>query len=114
MKLVLEMSPTKTIVNIDPIHSQVDRRFNPLVSVAVFHVGEEMGDTKPKIINAYSGHLSTLDAGLLAESIFTASFMASRVEAGESLEAVFNTMQATRKEKLKRIIADHGKQYQIH
>ena len=114
MKLVLVMTPIKSVVNIDPLTKQEDRRFNPRVSVVVFHLGEEQGDTGPKVVNGYAGQLTTLDAGLLSEALNTASFMASRVEAGESLEAVFNTMKSANKSCLEHTLSSYNQQFQIH
>jgi len=112
MKLMLEKSKSKTVVNIDPIHSPKDRRFNPMIAVVVFHLPEAFGDGSPKVITGYAGHMSSMDAGLYSESLMVASFMASRVTEGQTLESVFQQMETERETVLTRRVSNHGKQYQ--
>ena len=114
MKLKLEKSKSKTVVNIDPIHSPKDRRFNSMIAVVVFHLPEAFGDRAPKVITGYAGHMSSMDAGLYSESLMVASFMASRVAEGRTLESVFQQMEEERETVLNRSVLNYGKQYQIH
>ncbi len=114
MKFKLEKSISKTVVNIDPIRNQEDRRFNPMIAVVVFHLPEAFGDTSPKVVSGYAGDMTVLDAGLYSESLMVASFIASRVVAGQSLEAVYQQLQSEREEAVRLSVLRHGKKYQIH
>jgi len=93
MKIRLKKNDLKTSVEIDPVTSGGKNHFAALIAVTVFHVGEKMGDTAPRVVSTFAGQLSAADAGIYAEGLSLASFICKHAESFGGLEGIYQQLE---------------------